>query len=84
MNALWRGISKSIFEVSTGVEPEISGGENAGDGLEILGWNVQDVDLCCGLAPQRKSALRSFRCREAADPCESDAAPKHTRKTRKV
>jgi hypothetical protein len=62
MNALWRGVSKSIFELLTGAEPEISGGENADDGFEIFGWNVQNVDLCCGLAPQRKSALRSFRC----------------------
>ena len=29
----------------------------------ILGWKVQDGSPRCGLAPQRKSALRSFRCR---------------------
>jgi len=44
-------------------EPEVSGGQDAGDGSEILGWKVQDGSPRCGLAPQRKSALRSFRCR---------------------
>jgi hypothetical protein len=36
MNALWRGVSKSIFKLSTGAEPEISGSENVDDGLEVL------------------------------------------------
>jgi hypothetical protein len=51
-----------------------AGGEDAGDGSEILGWNVQDGSPCCGLAPQRKSASRLFRCRVAAGECESPSA----------
>ena len=60
-----------------------AGGEDAGDGSEILGWNVQDGSPCCGLAPQRKSASRSFRYRVAAEACERHAATKHTREIRK-
>jgi hypothetical protein len=51
-----------------------AGRENAGDGSEILGWNAQDGSPRCGLAPQRKSASRSFRCRVAAGACERHAA----------
>jgi len=54
-------------------EPEVAGGEDAGDGSEILGWNAQDGSPRCGLAPQRKSALRSFRCR-VAGACETHSA----------
>jgi hypothetical protein len=52
----------------------IAGGENAGNRSEILGWNAQDGSPRCGLAPQRKSALRSFRCRVAAGVCETHSA----------
>jgi hypothetical protein len=46
-------------------ELEIVGGEETGYESEIIGWNAQDGSPRCGLAPQRKSALRSFRCRVA-------------------
>jgi hypothetical protein len=55
------------FAPALGVKPEKAGSENADDGLEILGWNAQDGSPCCGFAPQRKSALRSFRCRVVAN-----------------
>jgi hypothetical protein len=42
-------------------QPEIVGGENARDGLEILGWDRQDGSPRCGLGPRRESAKRSSR-----------------------
>ena len=43
--------------------PEVAGGKDAGDGSQIFCRDAQDDSPRCGLAPQRKSALRSFRCR---------------------
>jgi len=50
----------------------IAGGENAGGGSEILGWNAQDGSPQCGLAPQRESASRSFR---RSRPCRRPSRP---------
>jgi hypothetical protein len=74
MTARSRGISKLSFSPAPVSQPEVTGGEDAGDGLEVLGWNAQDGSPRCGFAPQRKSALRSFRCRVAAGECESHSA----------
>src|ERR1035438_1814416 len=50
----------------------IAGGENAGGGSEIIGWNAQDGSPQCGLAPQRESASRSFR---RSRPCRRPSRP---------
>jgi len=63
MRARSRRTIKGRFAPAAFAEPEVAGGQDAGDGSEILGWKVQDGSPRCGLAPQRKSALRSFRCR---------------------
>ena len=65
----WRGVSPELFAM-----PEVAGGEDSGDGSQIFSRNAQDDSPRCGLAPQRKSALRSFRCRVAAGVCETHSA----------
>jgi hypothetical protein len=55
-------------------KPQVACGEKAGDGMKNLGWYAQDESPRCGLAPQRKSALRSFRCRVAGRVCETHSA----------
>jgi hypothetical protein len=42
---------------------EVTSGKDAGNGLQIFCRDAQDHEPRCGLAPHRKSALRSFRCR---------------------
>ena len=74
MNARCGRTIKWRFAPALVAEPEVAGGEDAGDGSEVLGWNAQDGSPRCGLAPQRKSASRSFRCRVAAGVCETHSA----------
>jgi hypothetical protein len=59
----WADYQGGRFAPALVAVPEVADGEDAGDGSEILGWNVQDGSPRWGLAPQRRSALRLFRCR---------------------
>jgi len=77
-----RARSQRRCSVLARTEP-LAGGQNAGDGLQIFCRNAQDDSPRCGLAPQRKSALRSFRCRLLGE-CESLSCCKHTQRVRKV
>jgi hypothetical protein len=48
---------------------EIAKGKDAGDRLQVFCRDAQDDSPRCGLAPQRKSAWRSFRCRLLTEKC---------------
>src|ERR1700687_547189 len=74
MTARSFGISKLSFSPKLVAMAEVAGGENTGDGSQNFRRNAQDDSPRCGLAPQRKSASRSFRCRVAAGECETPSA----------
>ena len=74
MRARSCGTSKWSFSPELGAMPEVAGGKDAGDGFQIFCRDAQDDSPRCGLAPQRKSALRSFRCRVTAEECEAPFA----------
>jgi len=68
------GTVKASFTPELVAVSEVTCGEDASDGLQIFIRNSQDDTPRCGLAPQRKSASRSFRCRVATGECESPSA----------
>jgi len=76
----WRSAAPRI------AQPEVAGGENARDGLEILGWDRQDGSPRCGLGPRRESASRSSRGLSGLGGRAGSAVAlrcKHTRERRK-
>ena len=63
---------KGILASALGAEPEVVGGEDAGNGLEIFGWNTQDGHLAVDLhhnerPPCGRSAVESPECAEVRE-----------------
>lgn len=83
MTARSRGISKLGFSPAFVAEPEVSGGEYAGDGLKVLGGNAQDGSpplWICTTAKVRLAVVPLSGCWSVRDTLRS----KHTQRIRKV